>query len=365
MELTKRDMKFLKGVAILFMLALHLFCRKEVNGLYVTFPLIHGVPLIYYIALFGDACVPIYCFASGYGLFLIHERGHSNVFQNNLKRILKLLINYWIVLAIFITVGFFAGKAEFPGSLLKFILNFFLLSNSYNGAWWFLQTYIILVLLTPLFNRLIKKYNSMVLLCISGVIYLLTYIQRIKQVIDLGDHAVLILLVDAIVLVGTSQLPFVVGAIFAKEKIYSKLYHRFYKVPFKNIFCAVGIIVLIFVHSVYESMIIAPFTAIVFICLFTLMNKNLLFEKILDFFGDHSTNIWLTHMFFYMSIFPVLTFFPRYPIAIFVWLLTMCLASSFVINSMYKPILRIIDKRRSIVHSNGKAQLVNLSGRKS
>ena len=50
MEFSKQDMKFLKGVAILFMLSLHLFCRKEVNGLYETFPVINGVPFIYYLA---------------------------------------------------------------------------------------------------------------------------------------------------------------------------------------------------------------------------------------------------------------------------------------------------------------------------
>ena len=73
-EISKNDTKILKGVAILFMLLLHLFARKEVNGLYETFPIINGVPLIYYIGLFGDACVPIYCFASGYGLFVVHKK---------------------------------------------------------------------------------------------------------------------------------------------------------------------------------------------------------------------------------------------------------------------------------------------------
>ncbi|MGF9965395.1 hypothetical protein [Bacillus rhizoplanae] len=59
MEISKNDTKMLKGVAILFMLLLHLFCRKEVNGLYDTFLMINGIPLVYYIGLFGDACVPI------------------------------------------------------------------------------------------------------------------------------------------------------------------------------------------------------------------------------------------------------------------------------------------------------------------
>lgn len=78
MGISKNDTKMLKGVAILFMLLLHLFCRKEVNGLYETFPVINGVPFVYYIGLFGDACVPIYCFVSGYGLFMVHSKEHKS-----------------------------------------------------------------------------------------------------------------------------------------------------------------------------------------------------------------------------------------------------------------------------------------------
>lgn len=71
MEISKSDAKMLKGAAILLMLLLHLFGRKEVNGMYENFITINGTPLVYYLALFGDACVPIYCFVSGYGLYVI------------------------------------------------------------------------------------------------------------------------------------------------------------------------------------------------------------------------------------------------------------------------------------------------------
>lgn len=353
MEISKSDMKTLKGVAILFMLLLHLFARKQVNGLYETFPIVNGIPLVYYLGLFGDACVPIYCFASGYGLFVTFNKEHKSNMMKNFLRIFKLLVNFWIVLIIFVVVGFFVGKTEsFSGGVSEFLLNFFLLSNSYNGAWWFLQTYIILVLLAPLLIKLTKQYSSISLLLMSGIIYLVSYVQRIKHVFDLGDNLALNMFVNAIVLVGTSLFPFIVGSIFVKEKIYSKLYNKFYNVAFKNTICLIGIFMLVIIHALYESMIIAPFTAITFICFFNLMNKNIFIEKLLSFFGDHSTNIWLTHMFFYMSIFPEITFAPKYPIIIFVWLLIMCLISSYVINSIYKPILRIVDKKVFIVRYN-------------
>ncbi|WP_230322502.1 MULTISPECIES: acyltransferase family protein [Bacillus] len=260
------------------------------------------------------------------------------------------------MLILFVAIGFLVDKADsFPGGIAEFFLNFFVLSNSYNGAWWFLQTYIILVFLAPFLTRLVRKYNSLSLLIPFGAIYLVSYIQRIKHILDFGDHTVLNMVVNTMVLVGTSLLPFIVGSIFAKEKIYSKLYNKFYSLSYKNTLCTIGIVMLVIIHSFYESMIIAPFTAIAFICFFNLMNKSRFIQKVFTFLGDHSTNIWLSHVFFYMSIFPEFTFAPKYPIIIFGWLIVMCLASSYAINSIYKLIIRIIDKRSFIVRDNEKA----------
>ncbi|ASN05977.1 acyltransferase family protein [Virgibacillus necropolis] len=344
MEFSKRDMKMLQGIAILFMVSLHLFARKEVNGLYETFPLINGVPLIYYIGLFGDACVPIYLFASGYGLSFSLTKGNSS--RKNGKRIFKLLINFWIILLMFIGIAFLTGNTEaFPGGIKEFLLNFSLLSNSYNGAWWYLQTYVILVLLASPIIKWVKRNRSIAVLIISGFIYLITYIQRIKHVIDLGDNTILIMLVNAIVLFGTSQLAFVIGIIFAKEKIYSKLYNKVNTRRFKNTWCGIGMITLVIIHGLYESMIIAPFTAVLFICLFCLMDKKEFIQKVFTFFGNHSTNIWLTHMFFYISFFPGLIFVPKYPVFIYLWLFTLCLITSFAINLIYKPVIATIDNK--------------------
>jgi surface polysaccharide O-acyltransferase-like enzyme len=335
----------LKGVAIIFMLLLHLFCRKEVNGLYETFPVINGDPLVYYLALFGDACVPIFCFASGYGLLVSFQNDQQHFFKSNNKRILILLVNFWIILIAFVAIGYIAGIGEvLPGSLKEFTLNFFLLSNSYNGAWWFLQTYLLLVYLSPFIFKLIKKYNSMIVLVVVGSIYLLTYIQRIKFVIDFGDNIAVIKAVNALVLLCTSLLPFVVGSIFVKKKIYSKIYKIAIGFKRKNLICTLGILLLVIGHSLYESMIIAPFTAIGFICFFNLMEKNILVKKILEYLGGHSTNIWLTHMFCYMSIFPEITFAPKYPILIFLWLVILCLISSFGINAIFKPFNNLFDR---------------------
>ena len=57
MNLTKNQIKMTKGVAILFMLLLHLFCTKSYEDLYIPLIFIGDTPLVYYLALFGDCCV--------------------------------------------------------------------------------------------------------------------------------------------------------------------------------------------------------------------------------------------------------------------------------------------------------------------
>lgn len=95
MELTKSQIKITKGIAILFMLLLHLFCIKTYEGLYTPLIFIGDIPLVYYLALFGDCCVAIYCFCSGYGLFISYKNNKEKYIKNNLIRILKLYINFY------------------------------------------------------------------------------------------------------------------------------------------------------------------------------------------------------------------------------------------------------------------------------
>ncbi len=146
-------------------------------------------------------------------------------------------------------------------------------------------------------------------------------------------------------LFGTSQFSFIVGTIFAKEKVFSKTVHRLNNVSFKNTLCYGGIISLVILHSFYESAIIAPITGVSLIFMFVIMNKSIWVEKVLVYFANHSTNIWLTHMFFYETIFTSLTFAPRYPILIFVWLLILCIISSYIINAMYRPLIKLFESK--------------------
>lgn len=115
------------------------------------------------------------------------------------------------------------GKGEtYPGNIKTFLLTFTAIDPSYNGAWWFLTTYIILVFLSPYINKVIIKYNPLLIAVISFMIYFIAYIQRIMVPI-VSDSQVISYILRQAALFGTYQFPYIVGAIFAHKRIYLKI----------------------------------------------------------------------------------------------------------------------------------------------
>lgn len=346
MEFTKKQISITKGIAILFMLLLHLFCTKEYVGLFTPLIMIGDTPLIYYLALFGDMCVAIYCFCSGYGLMIGYKNNKENYFRKNIIRILKLYINFWIILFLFVVVlGPIMGRADvYPGSIKSFILTFTAINPAYNGAWWFLTTYIILVFVSPYINKVVAKYNVGLIMVLSLIIYFIGYVQRIMVPIQTDNEIINYILRQA-ALFGTSQFPYVVGVIFAEKKLYSKISNIFNKLKFKNILSIFLIMLMIVAHGFVQSLFVAVFTCVAFIVLFNLIDKPKWLDDLLEYISRHSTNMWLIHMFFYMIYFKKLVFAPKYPTLIFIWLVTLCIATSHIINIMYKPIINFIDSK--------------------
>lgn len=120
----------------------------------------------------------------------------------------------------------------------------------------------------------------------------------------------------------------------------------------KNILGVALILVMIIGHGFIQTLFIAPFTGVAFICIFNLLDKPKWLNNILSYISVHSTNMWLTHMFFYMIFFKELVFVPKYPILIYMWLVLLCVLSSNVINMIYKTISTFVDRRVSRTEKN-------------
>ena len=72
MEFTKRDTKFIKGVAICLMLYHHLFAFPErvTEGVFISLWSFNDTNLSVCLGAFGRICVPLFTLMSGYGCYL-------------------------------------------------------------------------------------------------------------------------------------------------------------------------------------------------------------------------------------------------------------------------------------------------------
>lgn len=340
MEITVNQSKILQTIAILMMLFLHLFNRSY-DELFVPLIFIGKLPLSYYLSTFCDACVPIFCFVSGYGLFFTYNKNEATYKKNNLRRIFKLYINYWIILILFaVFLGLLLNKEGMPGSLTKFISNFLAVSNSYNGAWWFFFTYMLLIYSSNLIFKLVNKEVPFLLLFFALSFYLLAFYFRIYKP-NLFENTFFNWIQEQVSLYGCSFLPFLIGVMSLKYKWNTKVSLLFDKIKPKSSVAILGIIILIVIHGIIPNFIIAPFIAVAFIFMFNQIKLSDNVVKWILKLSVHSTNLWLIHMFYYQIYFKDFIYSPKYVGLIFVLLIGCCVLSSYFINKLYKPILKL------------------------
>ena len=98
MELTKSQIKTTKGIAIIFMLLLHLFCTKSYEGLYTPIILIGSIPLVYYLALFGSSQFPFIV-----GFIFAHKKIYSKLYNLANKIRFKNLLGIMLIILMIVS----------------------------------------------------------------------------------------------------------------------------------------------------------------------------------------------------------------------------------------------------------------------
>lgn len=167
--LTKDYSNMVKGMAVLMMIMHHIWGFPEK---------IPALPLSNFEVQLGAAgkiCVSIFMFISGYGLYYSFEKKDTIRVWHRVWKVYK---RFWQVFLIFVPIGFlYLSK---PFAVQEFLANLFCLKFSYNQEWWFLGTYIELLLVLPVMlmaNQ--KKYFpylivglSVLLRGLSEIVYL-------------------------------------------------------------------------------------------------------------------------------------------------------------------------------------------------
>lgn len=337
MPITPQQSNHLKSIAILMMLFLHLF-NREWQGSFTPLIFIGAHPLSYYISLFSDACLPIFAFVSGYGLYYKYRQNKISFKNENPRRLKKLYVNYWIVLLLFpVILGLITGKEGYPGTLVKFVLNASGFDTTYNGSWWFFTSYILFVLTSSYWFRLLDKVNLYIYVAVLLFAYLVAFFLKYDHS-DL-ENDLLRWFREQLVSYFFTLFQFMLGA-FAMKYRWNEMAAAISRyIKHVNFTAGLVFILITVLHGFIPNSVIAPFTALVFIFTFLQMKLPTYVNKGLDFFSPHSTNLWLTHMFFYLIFFPTFIYSFEYVPLIFIALVLLCIMSSYIINFLFKKII--------------------------
>ncbi len=161
--ITKKQSSVLQGVAIWMMVYHHLYSFAVEYDSLLPF-LQAGVAQR--IAWFCKLCVGIFAFVSGYGMYHVMDRQSRERFFGRLlaeyrcvlARILKLYGKLWAVLLIYMGIvfgilGLPFDPSQLPGNLTA-------LNPTYNGAWWYVEQYAKMLLVLPLLDLLLTRFDQ-------------------------------------------------------------------------------------------------------------------------------------------------------------------------------------------------------------
>ena len=153
--ITKKQSAILQGVAILMMVYHHLYSFTVEYKSLLPFMQVDTVQRI---AWFCKLCVGIFAFVSGYGMYYVMAGQSREQFWRRLLaeyrcvliRILKLYGKLWLVLAIYMALHL--GVFKLPFIAAEFWGNLTALNPTYNGAWWYVEQYVKMLLVLPLMD---------------------------------------------------------------------------------------------------------------------------------------------------------------------------------------------------------------------
>lgn len=99
-----------------------------------------------------------------------------------------------------------------------------------------------------------------------------------------------------------------------------------------------------FLTNILHKAVLVGIVAILSFLIFNLLNKPKPVKKVLLFLGEHSTNIWLTHMFFYAYLFKGLVVIARYPLLILLFMISLCLVTSYIVMGIEKVLYKSLNR---------------------
>ena len=303
LTLSKDKSTLIKGIVIIMMVFLHLFNGNHTD-LCTNLLYIGDEPFAKWLS---KACGPVdfFLLLSGYGLAYTYDhRGIS--FAQQVKRIFKLYIHYWIVLLIFVSVGCFMYAERYPGDWNTLILNVIGWETSYNGEMWFLFPYGFICLLSPWLFYVMRRIGYIKALMITALIHVLTcyLISRYGTTFLYGNQ-----LVYMPILILHLLYAFTVGTVFYQ-------YRNRFKSCISSRVAIVSVCFVVALVAFIDSAVVYMLYVPLMVFLFCQISYPKWMEIALLELGRKSMPIWMIHTWFCYYLFQSQIYSLKYSVLI-------------------------------------------------
>lgn len=313
--MTKEQSLQIKGIAILFMLWLHLF-------VYDSSPFFSKTCL---------ACNPVVLFllVSGYGYSYKYRKGTLNL-KNTVIKSLKLYIIYWMTMVVFVALGSFINPKVYPGGLGDVLMNVTGVNCTYNIEMWFLFPYVLVTLLSvgllPLAFSLKKPMHVVFAYAVYFAIFLvLRYMMNHIE----GDPQWLFLIKLQVFYVYMFVFYFSMGVLF-----YALFKGKKFSTD-KSLNFLILLVALFALKSMFKRTMADAVYAFFFVYLFLHVRVGQRFSKVLCILGKYSLGMWLTHTYFSKYLFPQYISWSEYHIVNFLTLVAVSFVTAFLFQKAW------------------------------
>ena len=333
-SISKDRSVIIRGVAILAMLWLHLFNILKNVALCGPMASVCGMPWAHWLTA---ACNPVMLFVllSGYGHYLTRER---TSFWQLCKRVGRLYVVWWVVLAVFVGVAQVMEPGRYLGNAWEVVGNVLAWHATFNAEAWFLFPYALLSLTAKCWFALLERYNARYVLGVAlalSVFYVYPYDMIAAS--DMACKRCLLQLLSFCRLV----FAFLLGAWMCKHAgCGTRFTHLFAHLKQHGwllwLLLLLAVVAQCLTRHRLSNFVYTPLVAIL------LSHAPLapVVQRVLTVLGRYSMPMWLVHTWFAYYLFKDYVYALRYPVLIFLALTLVSLATSWLVMQAVRPLLR-------------------------
>ena len=352
----KEDTNFIKGIAIILMVALHRLKPEWIINPELLIDIsILGTPLYAILARSGDICIGIFAFITGYGwYFSFHRKGW-------LGRIISLKSGiypkYWLSLLLVcfparLLCGYLMEGNAFTTNAKEVFFSIFAIESKSSPYCWYVSFFALVVLTYPLLQRSISKINIRPVNIIA-VILMASFALRVADKMFISKIPFLGSL-SGVVTHYIQWIPAIaLGSLCANYSIFEKMRrwcenHIAMDPDTIGILLAVSLYIsktlIQFMSGIYtnfDCIIIIPMVYGLICLSHRIMNSlSGYVYRAISFLGDLSFYIWMTHSILKYPLFQKIVYSVRIPILILVCSICVTIPFSFLLKRIEQLITK-------------------------